>query len=118
MDQKELAAQCGIGYDKLRGILSWNDKREVDLDDLYAIADACDVPRRFVESGWVRDPTDARLAQLESAVREQGEQIAGLQALAARRVLSEAGATGAPDAAPAAGRRPGRLGSSEAGRNR
>jgi transcriptional regulator with XRE-family HTH domain len=48
----ELAAKTGLKKDLLRNIASRTRPSGGTLDRLYVIADACRIPRQFMEHGW------------------------------------------------------------------
>lgn len=73
LSQKDLAAATGLHYDRLRVILGKTTRGDkgVAVEELWAIADACQVPRWFAE-GWnaAPDKSNGRLAELERDVKQ------------------------------------------------
>lgn len=73
LKQPELAKASGVGYATIKRIE--NEQRPPMLEELRAIADACDVPRPFLEHGFGTPDdqdgeTDRRVVRLEQLVRE------------------------------------------------
>lgn len=77
LDQEPLAEKAGLKYSRVRAILSRQDHSAVTLDELYKIADAADVPRPFMDDGFVVadqalqnrvSDLEARLGKLELEV--------------------------------------------------
>lgn len=68
LDYDELAAKTGITVGTLRNITSRSRPQSGSIDRLYAVADACGVPRTFMDEGWSRyDGTvEGRLEELKS----------------------------------------------------
>lgn len=70
LEQDEAATQAGIPLGTLRNIVSKTRPSSGDIDRLYAIADACNVPRTFMDEGfgavdrWAE--IEGRLRQLEA----------------------------------------------------
>lgn len=85
LKQPELAAKAGIHKDRLRAILAESNAKDVKLEELYAIADATDVPRDFMASGWATE--DERVARLEDAQRQLEARLVVLEAEARGRTV-------------------------------
>lgn len=56
--EHDLAEATGIQPERLRRILRATHPSRATVDELLVIADACDVPRAFVEHGFGALPTD------------------------------------------------------------
>lgn len=72
-DLDHLEVETGIKKGTLRNIISRTRPQGAKLERLYAIADACDVPRSFMDDGFAQpvnvEELNARLAKLEAASR-------------------------------------------------
>ncbi|HEU4988774.1 MAG TPA: hypothetical protein VFT41_03245 [Gemmatimonadaceae bacterium] len=72
-----------LNYHRLRAILGDGDT-EVGLEELHAIADACGVPRAFMEHGWQLHAGDdgsleARVEHLAAEVRRLQVKVLDLE---------------------------------------
>jgi hypothetical protein len=72
LSQTDLATAAELHYDRLRVILGKTSRgsKGVAIEELWAIADACQVPRWFAE-GWDAAPSKAngQITKLESEVK-------------------------------------------------
>lgn len=68
----DASERAGLTLGTLNNIVSQARPSGGTLDNLLLIADACKVPRSFMEHGWSRDGLEERLTQLE-------DQVAALQ---------------------------------------
>jgi transcriptional regulator with XRE-family HTH domain len=69
LKQPQLAQKTGLGYETIKRIEA--GRRTPSLDERQTIADACGVPRWFIEEGFGREPAgslDERVATLEREV--------------------------------------------------
>jgi hypothetical protein len=73
--QPAFAADAGLKYDRLRGLLNDQAKSPPTTDELLAMADAAGVPRALVIDGWsVADPV-AQLQREVSRLKAQTEEL-------------------------------------------
>jgi hypothetical protein len=68
LEQGEVIERTGIRLPTLRRIVARTDPRAASLEELYAIADACGVPRLFMEEGF--GPMATRSPSLEDRISE------------------------------------------------
>jgi hypothetical protein len=64
-EHSELAKESGIGVATIQRMGSPTNSRTADLDERQRIADACKVPRQFMEEGFAALESDDRLANVE-----------------------------------------------------
>jgi transcriptional regulator with XRE-family HTH domain len=73
LKQPELAAKTGIGVETVKRIEAGTGGRVPSLEERQLIADACDVPRDFLDHGFPVEsqttPIERRLSTLEAQVR-------------------------------------------------
>jgi hypothetical protein len=73
-------ASTGLTYATLTRIVSPTDPRGADIELLWAIADACNVPRRFMEEGFAglaETGLADRMAELEREMAELRRLVGG-----------------------------------------
>jgi hypothetical protein len=78
LDQKRFAEEVGIGYHRVRAVLSEKGRDAPTLDELVVMCDALRVPASFGLDGWGAisqlEAVEARLnAELEALRAEQQE---------------------------------------------
>jgi hypothetical protein len=74
--EQQRLKDADISYATLTRIVSATTPRGADIEELWAIADACDVPRRFMEQGFREEPTEADLAH---RIEELANDLAALR---------------------------------------
>ena len=124
LDAKDVAQATDIGKATLDRITSRTNPQNGTIDRLWTIADACQVPRSFMEHGFATEPAieapadlAGRLASLEAEVRLLARRVgtgapappAGLGRRAAGSSPT-AGSPGVSDSDPEAGSQPGSAG--------
>lgn len=77
LSQEELAERVGINVRTLEGYLRKSRANTPTLDDAFAIADACWVPRWFIEEGFGEEEADMRerLVAVETAFKELDKEM-------------------------------------------
>lgn len=101
MSQPDLAKKAHIHPDRLRAILGASNRRDVSVEELYAIAEATGVPRAFMESGF-EGPTGAAVTgegirgELAKQRAELAEQRAALERAGLMVAADDANATAGP----------------------
>jgi transcriptional regulator with XRE-family HTH domain len=66
LEHHEIAAKTGLDVSKIRRIASRTKPRGASLEELWEIADACGVPRSFMEEGFSEAASaDERVEELE-----------------------------------------------------
>lgn len=101
-EYKDIAAATGIGESTILRIASPSKPRGAKLEELWLIADACGVPRAFMEEGFAPLSPNG----LRDEVAQLREQVAVLQADLATldlEVLQRIVATATPKAPPQQG---------------
>lgn len=109
LEHSDVSARTGLSISLIRRIVAKKDPRDGGIERLWAIADACGVPRSFMEHGWngVARPepvSDDEVRQLRARVEklEAQGQAERLQRLAAeveelrRSVEGRSGTEGPP----------------------
>jgi transcriptional regulator with XRE-family HTH domain len=76
LEQVEIIERTGMRMPTLRRIVARADPRAASLEELYAIADACGVPRVFMEEGFA--PLVASATALEQRVDELARQLSAV----------------------------------------
>jgi transcriptional regulator with XRE-family HTH domain len=96
LELSEVAERTGIPPGTLRNIMSRTAPKSGRIERLWAIADACGIPRAFMEDGWaavaVAEPPgslDERVAALEESVRQFEVERQELLAAAAEQEAAE-----------------------------
>jgi uncharacterized small protein (DUF1192 family) len=104
LNQDELAERAGIHHDTLRKMLGRKPtEKSWPLEDLYKIADACAVPRAFMDDGFSRLETNpveelrGELSALRDRVDELQAEVQVLDAEALRRNDEGGAASPGPD---------------------
>jgi len=72
-DMKEVAGASGITIGTLNNIVSRTRPSGGTIERLWAIADACGVPRSFMEDGFTPDPPRSPSEQLDDLQRQIAE---------------------------------------------
>lgn len=80
IDHDELAAATGITVPTLRRIVSKSAPRGASAEERWSIADACQVPRWFLETGFaIVDPAAGSGDFVVTAMRRFGERMAAVE---------------------------------------
>ncbi len=77
--QQQLAQETGLTYGRIRALLATSNTTEVALDELHKIADACGVPRAFMENGFGESAGVVTPADLDALRAELSAQISALR---------------------------------------
>jgi transcriptional regulator with XRE-family HTH domain len=95
IDVKDSAERVGISSATMQRIVSPTSPRGVrTVEELWMIADACGVPRSFMEAGFEQANGDDRLASLEAQITELRAGLASLAADSLRRTRELEGRLG------------------------
>lgn len=73
LEQTDVIERAGISSATLARIVSKTKPRGASIEELWQIADACQIPRRFMEDGFepLRDESlERRLAEIEDVVQD------------------------------------------------
>lgn len=70
IDVKASPAATGISYATMQRIVSPTSPRGATIEQLWAIADACDVPRRFMEHGFTSSDVPEDIESQLSEIRD------------------------------------------------
>ncbi len=81
LDYREIEKATGFSDPTLRRITSRKSPRRTSLEELWAIADACGVPRSFMEEGFAEGgpAPEERLEAVEHQLRTQGQQLKAIE---------------------------------------
>ena len=79
LSQQDLAARCpSVGYHRLRAICGEADETDVELEELYEIAEAAGVPPLFMDEGFER-LEDSMLQETLDRVRKLEERLQAVE---------------------------------------
>lgn len=71
----EITKRTGIASGTIRNILSRTRPSSGTIERLWSIADACDVPRSFMEDGWDAITAPHHASNLEQRMDELSEEL-------------------------------------------
>lgn len=78
-EYREAAAETGLSYDTIKRLAAKKNPRGASTDELWAIADACGVPRAFMEHGFATDKdgrtVEERLEALEDFILDDVQAV-------------------------------------------
>jgi transcriptional regulator with XRE-family HTH domain len=106
LDQQQAVKASGIPISTLRRIVATKSPRGASMEELWAIADACRVPRWFMEEGFSRtanasDELEARVERIE-VVLSTGLKAIGVDIDQIPALQFKVPHHGNPDAVPSA----------------
>lgn len=78
LDHAELEKLTGLDVAMIRRITSKANPRDGRIERLWAIADACDVPRAFMESGWLLTGAEEANEDTRTRLQNAETQLAAL----------------------------------------
>lgn len=94
LEHADVADVTGMSLSMVRRITSKTTPRDATIERLWAIADACSVPRGFMEHGWAPFSTGASIDELREGQRSLEARLATLEAEALARTDEQRRAKG------------------------